>query len=90
MNYLHQELTAGPEDRVEVTLDAQANVMLLDDTNFDRYRRNQAFQYYGGHAEKSPFVLVPPSRGRWHVVVDLGGGPGRVRAAVQLIENVNR
>lgn len=87
MNYLHQELTAGPDDRVEVLIDAQANVMLLDDANFDLYSRNQPFRYHGGHAERSPFVLVPPTRGRWHVVVDLGGYPGRVRAGVKLIEN---
>jgi hypothetical protein len=36
-NFLHQELDVGPDDVVEVELDGQANVMLLDPANFERY-----------------------------------------------------
>lgn len=38
MNFLHQTFNVGPDDVVEVTLDGQANVMLLDQVNFERYR----------------------------------------------------
>jgi hypothetical protein len=89
MNYLHQELDVGSEDVVEVTLNGQANVMLLDTPNYERYRRGESFRYYGGLAKESPFQLAPPSRGRWHLVVDLGGFPGQVRAGVRVLQGVN-
>lgn len=89
MNYLHQELELGPDDVVEVTLDGQANVMLLDSTNFDRYSRGESFRYSGGLAKHSPVRLAPSHRGRWHVVVDLGGYAGRVRAGVRVLEGTN-
>lgn len=89
MNYLHQELDVGPEDIVEVTLDGQANVMLLDSANYERYRRGESFRYHGGLAQVSPARLVPPHRGRWYVVVDLGGFAGKIRAGVRVLERAN-
>jgi hypothetical protein len=89
MNFLHHEFDVGPDDIVEVTLTGQANVMLLDPTNYDRYRKGESFRYTGGHAKTSPVKLVPPSRGRWHVVVDLGGFGGRTRAGVRVLQGVN-
>ena len=83
MNYLHYEFDAGPEDVLQVTLDKQANVRLLDNSNFQQYRTGQPHHYYGGLANESPVELRPPSQGHWHVVVDLGGYPGTVRASVQ-------
>jgi hypothetical protein len=88
MNYLHQEFEAGPDDVVEVTLDGQANVMLLDSTNFELYRKGERFRYYGGLARYSPMRLVPPHWGQWHVVVDLGGYAGAVKAGMQLLRSV--
>jgi hypothetical protein len=84
MNFLHQEFDAGPDDLIEVTLDGQANVMLLDTPNFESYRAGRRFKYYGGLAERSPTRLVPPHEGRWHLTVDLGGYGGTVKAAVKL------
>jgi hypothetical protein len=88
MNYLHQEFEAGPDDVIEVTLDGQANVMLLDGVNFDHYRKGESFRYHGGLAKVSPARLVPPSQGRWHVVVDLGGYAGTVRAGIRVLQGV--
>ena len=89
-NFLHQELNAGPDDVVEVELDGQANVMLLDPANFERYRKDESFRYHdGGLAKTSPFRLVPPQPGRWYVVVDLGGFAGRVRAGVRVLQGAN-
>jgi hypothetical protein len=48
MNFLHHEFERSPDDVVEVTLDGQANVMLLDSANYDHYRSGESFRYYGG------------------------------------------
>jgi hypothetical protein len=89
MNYFHQEYDAGPDDVIEVTLDGQANVILLDDLNFSHYRKGEFYRYYGGLAKHSPTRLVPPRLGKWHVVVDLGGYTGTIRVGVRLLQGLN-
>jgi len=86
MNFLHTEFQGGSDHVVIVTLDHQANVMLLDDTGFSAYRSARRFHYYGGWSSESLVRLRPPRHGRWHVVVDLGGGAGTVRASVQVVK----
>jgi len=85
MNFLHYDFQLGSGDIVEVTLDKQANVRLLDDTNFSLYKRGKRHSYYGGLAKGSPVRLRAPHAGHWHVVIDLGGYAGRVQASVRTI-----
>jgi hypothetical protein len=83
--FLHQEMEVGPDDLIEVQLDNWANVLLLDPENYEHYRNNRPFRYAkGGYVEHSSFRLRAPSPGTWHLVVDLGGGPGHVRAWVRV------
>ena len=86
MNYLHYELNLNINDIVEVTLDKQANVRLLDDLNYSKYRHGDKHTYYGGLAKKSPVHLSPPRPGSWHIVIDLGGNAGTVNASVRTIK----
>lgn len=86
MNYLHNDFHLGVDDVVEVTLDRQANVRLLDDPNYERYLRGEQHTYTGGLAKVSPVHLAPPQPGHWHVVIDLGGYSGSVRASVTVIK----
>lgn len=85
MNHLNYEFDADAGDVAEVTLDRAANVLLMDPTNYGAYRQGRSYRYYGGHATKSPVRLAVPRRGHWHVVVDLGGGPGQVRATTRVL-----
>ncbi len=85
MNFLHYEVTLGGNDAVRVALDKQANVRLLDSNNFQKYRNGGEHRYYGGRAIRSPFVIPAPHAGHWHVVIDLGGYAGSVRASVGVI-----
>ena len=83
MEFLHKVIDAGPEDFLEVTLDHPANVQLLDEENFNLYKQGQTYRYVGGgYVRSSPFRVRVPFKGRWHLVVDLGGGAGTVKAAV--------
>jgi len=86
MNYLNYDLDLQSGDVVEVTLDKQANVRLLDDSNYSLYQRGQKHRYFGGLATKSPVRLSPPHAGHWHLVVDLGGYTGTVKASVRTIK----
>lgn len=85
MNFLHYEVDADEGDVIEVTLDRQANVRVLDWSNFSSFRSGRAHRYIGGLARQSPVRLAAPHAGRWHVVVDLGGYAGRVRAGVRVL-----
>jgi hypothetical protein len=85
MNYLHYDLYLEPDNIVEVTLDKQANVRLLDDINFSHYKKGNRHKYYGGLAKQSPARLKPPIPGHWHLVIDLGGYAGTVKASVRVI-----
>ncbi len=85
MNYLHYELELTPGDVVEVTLDKQANVRLLDEMNFSNYKRGERHTYHGGLAKESPVRLPAPHPGHWHLVIDLGGYSGTVRASVRTL-----
>ena len=89
MDFLHTDFQGGPSDTAVVTLDSQANVMLLDNCNFQAYRRGAAFRYAGGLFKQSPVRLSPPHEGHWHVVVDLGGYVGNVRAGVQILRSAS-
>jgi hypothetical protein len=68
MQYLHWEVNAGPNTVVRVELSKQANVMLLDDSNYSSYRHGGQYRYFGGHATHSPVMIPAPHSGRWHVV----------------------
>lgn len=85
MNHLHWMIDANEGDTVEVVIDRAANVQLLDPANYEHYQHGREFGYQGGYSTVSPVLIPVPHAGRWHVVVDLGGGPGRVRASVNLL-----
>lgn len=84
MNYLHQRVSLADGEVVEVGLNGPANVQLLDPDNFAAYQAGRPFRYYGGHITESTYRVTAPHPGEWHVVVDLGGGPGAVRAVVRV------
>jgi hypothetical protein len=88
MKYLQSTLTAHVGDVVEVDLRGNAaNVMLLDHSNLSNYRSGRSFRYYGGHFRRSPAHIPVPHSGTWNIVVDLGGYPGIVNAAVRVLTN---
>jgi hypothetical protein len=86
MNFLHYEFDLSQGEVVEVTLDKQANVRLLDNANFALFQNGQQHRYYGGLAKTSPIRLAAPHGGHWHVVVDLGGYAGTVRASARALQ----
>jgi len=87
MKYIHHDLgqqSAG--SIIEVTLSGNAaNVRLVDGANLSAFKQGRQHRYYGGSFERSPIRLQIPSDGRWHVVVDLGGLPGRVQSSARML-----
>jgi hypothetical protein len=87
MKSLHYEYSnLGPEDVLEITLDARATVQLLDEANYQRYCGGESFTYHGGLVTKSPCPLSPPRFGKWHLVIDFEEIDREVIASVRLIQ----
>ena len=65
-----------------------ANVMLLTDTNFQKYKRDAgSYEYYGGNYRRSPVVIPPPRAGHYNLIVDLGGYGGSIKtSAITIID----
>ena len=85
LDHLHYPFSAFRGDVLEVRLDRPANVILLDDMNYIRYRIGRGFHYLGGFVEGSPARLSIPLSGEWHLVIDQGGYPTGLQVAVRLI-----
>ena len=69
---------------VVVTLKNQANVLLMDASNYRSYAAGRQARYVGGLAKRSPARLRVPHGGRWYVALDLGGYSGRINSSVSV------
>lgn len=71
---------------VVVALRQQANVLLMDSSNYRIYAagRGGRFRYTGGLVKKSPARFTVSSNGHWYLAIDLGGARGRVSATISV------
>lgn len=86
MRFLRYQVDLRPGDIVEVTLDAQAQVELLDQANFDRFRRGQDRRGVIVAARTSPVRMTAPRAGRWFVVIHLAGRAGTISASCRVLQ----
>ncbi|MCL2293467.1 MAG: DUF1883 domain-containing protein [Spirochaetes bacterium] len=85
MNFLQYDFQLNLGDILEVTINTTANVRIMDPVNFLYYRHKRKYKYIGGLTTPPLFTASVPYKGRWHVVIDLEGLSGDVRAAVKVI-----
>ena len=86
LDFVHYDLGLLEEGTtVVVSLDAAANVCVLDHANFLYYQMDTSFKYLGGYITRSPYYAVIPQGGFWHVAIDLGGYEGRIGSSVKII-----
>jgi hypothetical protein len=88
MEFTEYDLGQQPEGATVVVSLAgtEANVLLLDRNNLQRYKGGGQFEYFGGLAQRSPYRLAVPRAGHWFVVIDLGGAVGEVGSSVEVFE----
>jgi len=86
-DHLHKRLFLKEGDVVEVNSDTQANVTLMDDSEYANYKEGRSYRYYGGFFTHFPATLVPPHSGYWNVVLDLGGGQASVRHSMRVVSH---
>jgi len=86
-DHLHKRLFLKDGDAVEVDSDTQANVVLMDDSEYSNYKAGRSHRYYGGFFTAFPATLAPPPWGYWNVVLDLGGGRANVRHSMRVVSH---
>lgn len=86
LDFVHYDLGYLVEGTtVVVSLDVAANVCVLDSANFMYYKMDISFMYLGGYITRSPYYVVIPRGGFWHVAIDLGGYEGCIGSSVEII-----
>lgn len=78
-DFIHAREHLDEGDVVVVECDHQCNVLVLDDHNFNLYRRGAAYHYYGGFFARLPARVGVPRSDHWNTVIDLGGGRANIR-----------
>jgi len=84
-DHLYNRLFLKDGDVVEVDSDTQANVTLMDDSDYASYKAGRSYHYYGGHFTHFPARIAPPRSGYWNVVLDLVGGKANVRHSMRVL-----
>lgn len=88
MQYAYSDLGQRKRgDVVEVTLHGnQANVVLLDSSNYSAFRSGRQYRYSGGLATSSPVRLAVPNAGHWYAVAFIPEGyNGQARANFRVL-----
>jgi hypothetical protein len=68
--YERRYLTKG--ELVVVNCDRKCNIRLMDDVNFEQFRRGTAHEYFGGFYHVLPAKIVVPASGYWNIDIDAG------------------
>ena len=55
---------------VEVHLQNAADVFLVDQINFNKYRSGRDFRYFGGHYTRTPVNITVTGHGRYYLIVN--------------------
>ena len=55
---------------VKANLTRQAEVLLIDDENYDKRKLGLDYKAIGGHFTTSPAMIQLPRGGTWHLVIE--------------------
>lgn len=86
-DFIHAREHLNEGDIVVVNCDHQCNVLVMDDSNFQRYRRGESYHYHGGFYKRLPARIGVPSAGYWNVAIDLGAGRANIRYNIGYVKN---
>ncbi|MEZ4721825.1 MAG: DUF1883 domain-containing protein [Flavobacteriales bacterium] len=71
MRFLHGKLNAHSGDKITVDITKPTRVLIMREKEFNRYKNNITFTYYGGQKE-SQYEFTVPASGTWYVVIEKG------------------
>ncbi len=86
MEFFSQKFVLGRNQAVEVSVNRAANVLLLTEINFRKYKLRESYHYYGGEALYSLIEILPPRAGSYYLVIDLGGKAGTIEHSATIVD----
>ena len=69
MKYSYKGGKFNKGDKLKIKITKRANIHLMNQSNFDKFRDGKRYGYYGGVAVYSPYTMTIPNDGYWYVVV---------------------
>lgn len=85
MAHLHKTLNLDTSDVVQVEVSSPAHIYLMDEPNYNLYRDDDEFEYYGDTVKRSPYQIRPPHAGIWHLVIEQADPSAPLSASVQIM-----
>lgn len=74
MSYIQSREWVESGSVVSVQCSHQINVLVMDDTNYNKYKRGLNSQVYGGFYTHFPVNIPVPHSGYWNIVLALPPG----------------
>jgi len=68
--HLHKIINFDSGDTIKIDFNGSAFVAFMDDENYERYIGDFEYDFFGKEVSESPFSIVPPNEGRWHLVIE--------------------
>jgi hypothetical protein len=87
MRFLYGKVKARKGNVIRVTFSESTRILFMVEKEFNRYKNNLTFTYFGGLKDESPFDFVAPKASTWFVVVEKGSyhEPKDIIASISLV-----
>ena len=87
MKILQQAVKVKKGARVLVKFSRPANIYLMTEVNFKRYKEGQSFKRIGGEFTESPAEFTAPYDGTWHAIIEKGAhtNPEHITGSVETL-----
>ena len=87
MRFLHGKVRARKGQTIRVHFSEPTRILVMTQKNFEKYKNNLTFTYYGGRKEESPYDFAAPMYADWYVVVEKGPyyEPIELTASIELV-----
>lgn len=72
MRYLYKQYRLKKGQTIKVYFNKATKIRLLDSREFNNFKKDKNYKYYGGFFEKSPAELKVPNDGTWTLIIEKG------------------
>lgn len=86
MSYIHSREYVNSDSVISVQCSHQINVLVMDDNNYNKYRKGQSANVYGGFYTHFPANVGVPHTGHWNIILALPAGHrANIRYSINII-----
>ncbi|MEQ9187121.1 MAG: DUF1883 domain-containing protein [Cryomorphaceae bacterium] len=71
MRFLHGKAKASKGDKIRISVSRPTRILIMNSSNYRRYKNHQTFTYFGGQKEGT-YEFTVQSTNIWNVIVEKG------------------